>query len=76
MSGYVISEEDFGALENTRDMAELLATGMGCTADSAEVVYPQQVASTARCLARLIEQVLKHAHFDMQATTAEEAADA
>ncbi len=75
MSGYVISEEDFGALENTRDMAELLATGMGYTADSAEV-YPQQVASTARCLARLIEQVLKHAHFDMQATTAEEAADA
>ena len=75
MSGYVITEEDFWSLENTRDMAELLATGMGHVADSAEVVYPRQVESTALCLARLIGQVLKHARFDMQAQSAEDAAE-
>ena len=73
--GYVITEADYWALENTRDMAELLATGMGHAADSAEVVYPKQVESTALCLARLIGQVLQQARFDMRARSVEDEAD-
>ena len=75
MSGYVITEEDFWALENTRDMADLLATGMAHTG-SAEVVYPNQVEATARCLVRLIDRVLRHAHYDEQARNKDDAAEA
>ncbi len=76
MSGYVITEEDFWALENTRDMADLLATGMGHTAGSVEVVYPNQVEATARCLVRLIDRALQRARFDMDARSVEDEADA
>lgn len=76
MSGYVIREEDFWSLENTRDMADLLATGMGHLANSAEVVYPNQVEATARCLVRLIDRVLRHAHYDEQARNKDDATEA
>ena len=76
MSGYVITEEDFWALENTRDMADLLATGMAHASRSAEVLYPHQVEATARCLARMIDLALRRARFDMQARSVEDEADA
>ena len=76
MSGYVITEEDFWALENTRDMADLLATGMAHASGSAEVLYPKQVEATARCLARMIDRALQRARFDMEARSVEDEADA
>ena len=64
---YRLTEADYWALQNTRDIAELLATGMGHTANSAEVINPQQVESTALCLARLLDGVLQRTHYHLAA---------
>lgn len=58
---FIISEEDHALLGHAQSLADLLATGMAHTARSAEVIYPAQVESAARCMASLIGTVMQSA---------------